>query len=388
MTQDLDRKKRFLINFAYYALGAAIYFVLFRYVIYMAMPFVIALLVALCLRPLVTRLAKLPFVSKHAAAVIVVLIFYILIGAVAVWGIFRAIWAVANWAVTLPTLYSSYVEPNIQHLVSWIDSQNAFQLFGEDSDAYLQSAVNSLLNGLSTLVRTLSGRVFSYAQGLVRSVPKTFIATIFCIIATFFISVDYDDIKYFLFAQLNGEKKQIAIDAKRYLSGSVLKVLGSYGLIMLITMTEMLIGLSVLGVKNVVPIAIVIAVFDIMPALGTGGILLPWAVVEVVNGNVTMAVKLVVLYLIVAAIRSTIEPLIVGDSVGVHPLLMLLSMYVGGMIFGAVGIVVLPFTIVVVKRLNDSGQIKIFNSDYPHAGGGEKKPLIVRLFGRREKKDR
>jgi predicted PurR-regulated permease PerM len=62
----------------------------------------------------------------------------------------------------------------------------------------------------------------------------------------------------------------------------------------------------------------------------------------------------------VSAIRNVIEPKIVGESVGVHPVLMLISLFIGAKIFGPLGIIILPFTLIVISKLNATERIKLY----------------------------
>src|SRR5699024_9383370 len=118
---------------------------------------------------------------------------------------------------------------------------------------------------------------------------------------------------------------------------------------------ELAIGLSIIGVDRAVLIALGIAVFDILPVLGTGGIMLPWAAIRALAGDYRMAISLFVVYLIITVIRNIIEPKIVGQQIGLHPVVTLISMFVGLQLFGAVGLFGLPITLSLLRNLNDNG---------------------------------
>ena len=96
--------------------------------------------------------------------------------------------------------------------------------------------------------------------------------------------------------------------------------------------------------------------------LGTGGIMLPWILISFLNNQVKTGVGLLILYLVITVIRNIIEPKIVGKQIGLHPLLMLMCMYLGARLFGFLGIFILPILILIVQNLNDTGIIHIYNS--------------------------
>ena len=85
-----------------------------------------------------------------------------------------------------------------------------------------------------------------------------------------------------------------------------------------------------------------IAVLDILPILGTGGIMIPWAVISLVVGNVGLGLKLLLIYGIVTVVRNYVEPKIVGTQLGLHPIITLVSMFIGLRLFGFWGLFGLP----------------------------------------------
>ena len=96
--------------------------------------------------------------------------------------------------------------------------------------------------------------------------------------------------------------------------------------------------------------------------LGTGGIMLPWILISFLNNQVKTGVGLLILYLVITVIRNIIEPKIVGKQIGLHPLLMLLCMYLGAKLFGFLGIFILPILILILQNLNDNGILHLYNS--------------------------
>lgn len=92
--------------------------------------------------------------------------------------------------------------------------------------------------------------------------------------------------------------------------------------------------------------------------------MIPWVVIELLQGHYALGAKLFFLYAIITVVRNILEPKIVGESIGLHPVLLLISIYVGGTILGPMGIIIMPFTLIVIKKLNDAGHIHVFRSDY------------------------
>ena len=146
------------------------------------------------------------------------------------------------------------------------------------------------------------------------------------------------------------------------------KMCKAYALIMLVTFTEVFIGLTILkmiGLFNssyIAVIAVVTAIVDVIPVLGTGTIVLPWAAYSFITGNVGMGVGLLVLYAVVTVIRQIVEPKLVAGQLGLPPFVTLIAMYLGLKIIGVLGVFVFPIIIIMLKLLNDEGIIDLWKS--------------------------
>lgn len=88
--------------------------------------------------------------------------------------------------------------------------------------------------------------------------------------------------------------------------------------------------------------------------------MIPWAVITLILGDYSMAVKLIIVYLIITVVRNIIEPKIVGGQIGLHPVVTLVSMFVGAQLFGVVGLFGFPIGLSLLRNLNDTGVLRIF----------------------------
>ena len=126
--------------------------------------------------------------------------------------------------------------------------------------------------------------------------------------------------------------------------------------------SELAVGISILGVKHAVLIAAVIAVFDILPMLGTGGIIIPWGIISLVTGNVFVGIGLLVLYVVITVVRNIVEPKIVGGQLGLHPIVTLACMFTGLQLCGIIGLFGFPIMLSLLLSLNKNGTIHIFKN--------------------------
>ena len=106
----------------------------------------------------------------------------------------------------------------------------------------------------------------------------------------------------------------------------------------------------ILKVKNAFLLAIIIAFVDILPVLGAGTILIPWAVFSAFFGNVPQAVGLALLYVLIILIRNFCEPKIIGSQIGINPLFTLIAMFTGLRLFSVAGLFLFPVILIVVIK--------------------------------------
>lgn len=210
------------------------------------------------------------------------------------------------------------------------------------------------------MVSSLSMSAMGTISGVASSLTGLFIKLLLMIISTFFIAADYELLTGFFLKQLDGKSKQIFLQVKKYVVGTLFVCIRSYALIMTITFIELSVGLSIIGVKNSILIAFLISVFDILPVLGTGGIMIPWTIIAALTGDYSLSIGLLIVYLIITVIRNIIEPKIVGSQIGLHPVVTLASMFVGVQLLGVVGLFGFPISLSLLRHLNDNGTIHLF----------------------------
>ena len=133
-------------------------------------------------------------------------------------------------------------------------------------------------------------------------------------------------------------------------------------ILLCLTFVELAIGFAILGLDYALVLAFFISLIDALPILGTGTVLIPWALVSLITGDFFIAIGLAVIYGVVAIVRNLIEPKIIGQQIGLHPLITLASVYVGLKIFGFFGIF-MPVFLVFAKQLYAWGYL-----DFLHDG--------------------
>lgn len=346
-------RKRFIINTAYFGLLAALAYVFVRYAMPLVSPFILAFVIAFLLHRPANYLSKYVKLPKSLIAFLLVVLFYGLAGtAFTLLGI-KAVGSLSAQIVKLPDFYAQTLQPMI---VAIFDSL-------EDSISRIDPALVSFLNeGSTDLVTTLGNRVTSLSLGIIAglsdfatALPSVLIKALLMIISTFFIALDYDKIVAYFKSHISGRSVEVVYQIRQYLFNTLFVVIRSYLLIMTLTFTELSIGFSIIGLENALLIALAIAIFDILPVLGTGGVMIPWIVISFLQGNLQLAFSLLVIYGVVTVVRNIVEPKIVGGQLGLHPVVTLMSMFVGASLLGAIGLFGFPIGLSLLQYLSAHG---------------------------------
>lgn len=353
-----DEKKKFIINIAFIITVYAVAYFLFKYVLKWLMPFVLGFLIAFALKPTTESITKITGIKRKGVSIVVVGMFYFLI-AVIIWFLVSFLWNQTTELVKImPGLYFNRIEPLLFSLNNFV-VENAKLVSPELADS-LSSIIISGLQYLASVVRNISIYLVTAVTNIISNIPLYLISVIFTIVLSVFISVEYKEITSFLKRQLPDDFNSTFAEARKFLSGTLLKMIKAYSIILTITFLEMLTGLSLLKVKYALPIAAIVAILDILPLIGTGGILIPWAIIELILKNTKLGAGLFILYAVITIVRNTVEPRIVGHQIGLHPIITITAMYAGLRLFGFIGFISAPVIAILIKYLNDTKKINLF----------------------------
>lgn len=367
-----EKKRDFLINLAYAAVIIFLVYFFLKYAINWIMPFVIAFIVSAMLYPLIKLLSKKLKLQKHKrpVAAVITALFFCTVGVLTGFIIYKIIAAVSGLIISLPEYFTTTVLPSLETAYEKIRTLLAGLHIEIDtgSKTFFDSLTSSVSNLVSGVVPSLS---------FITSIPGMIVSIIIMVISTFFIAMDFEKITTFCLAQLPRKTADFILELRDYTVKILFKYIRSYALILALTFGELLIGFAVMyfitGQKNIFLLALLIAIFDILPIVGTGTILIPWAIVSLITGDYAKALCLIIIYVVITVVRQFVEPKIVGEQVGLHPIATLIAMIVGTKLFGGVGLFGLPIMLAIIKDLNDHGKIHVFKpvSAYKGQNGEE-----------------
>jgi len=308
------------------------------------LPFLIAFALSSLMEPIIRFFTNKLRISRKIVAPVVFLLLLAIILLLTILTVLRLINEIKNLITTAPGfLYSLYAK--------------ILELMNKWSE-HIEWLPTGITDNLGTIISNLSNTITSFGKTIVKgayvtaiSLPEVIMFTIITLLATFFMLYDRHKIAYALRRQLPESWINRLLSIKNDLFTAIFGYLRAAMILMVITFTELLIGLSIIGVRYALLLAVLIAVIDALPILGTGGVLIPWSIYSFITGDVRMGVSILCLYLVVLIIRQTIEPKIVGQQIGIHPLLTLVAMYTGLKLFGFAGFILGPITFILIRNI-------------------------------------
>ena len=350
----MNRKVTVLINVLYYGLFLLLAYAGIHYALPMVMPFVLAFLIALLLRGPARWLSRRVNLPVRWLRLLLLVVFYVaLFGLIALFGAQLLAW-LGGFIRQLPMFYQNTILPAIDAFSVWVEELAAqFDASLVDS---VDTAFNNLAAGLSTEISAFSSSAISAVTNLLVGMPGVIVNVVLMVVSSFYIASDYERITRAVVRCLPEKGRGTLLEVQRTLQRSLGIYLKSYALIFLLTWVELLVGLLLLRIPYAPLIAILIAVCDILPVLGTGTVLIPWAVIAAVLGNYPMALGVGALYLVITLIRNMVEPKLVGKQIGLHPLLTLIGMIVGLRLFGVLGLFGVPVALSILVQLHRGRQ--------------------------------
>jgi sporulation integral membrane protein YtvI len=329
-------------------------YVFIKYIFPVTAPFVIAWILATLLNPVVTFLYQRIRLSRGVGTILSMLtvltsLFMLIISLV------KQLW---YQAVDF-TFHFPYYRRQITRVIEMLEEklQSVEDIIPiSDIDFSLDSILDSALGTIGSFLETLAKQVGQ----TVAQVPNALVFVIVMLLATFFMTKDYQKIKEFVKAQVPSKM----VDKFGTMQSGLINALGGYvktQLIMLcFTFCICFVGFLVLGHKYILLLSFGIALFDALPIFGSGAILLPMAIYNVIMGNYSMAIGIFAIYALIFLTRQIVEPRILSGQIGIYALVTIMAMYIGLKLFGVIGLIIGPVTAVTVKTLQTAGVIPNF----------------------------
>lgn len=324
-----------------------------------AYPFVVGLCLAFLLNPLVNFIQEKGRISRWLSVSIVLIgILALTIGLITVL-ISEIIMGTNYLSQSVPfhfqTLIFKFKDLFTQKVMPIYEQISAI-FYSLDSDhqetilTYIETITVHITSNVSIAIQSILNGTSDFLLAL----PNLATVIIFSLLATFFISKDWYKL-VFIFRKwipksIVERTKDIMVSLKKAFFGFLLAQLT----LISITCIIVLVGLLILRVDYPITIALIIAIVDLLPYLGTGLIFIPWILYTFLSGQLPLTIGLSILYGVVVIQRQIMEPKVLSSNIGVDPLATLISLFVGYKLFGFLGLIIGPVILVFIQTLHNA----------------------------------
>ena len=313
------------------------------------MPFVLALVLAWLLNPVVRWLKNRLNISRKVISLAVLVLAFGTVGGLC----YGLCWALVNQVISLFDNWQPILDSlmaTVDNVGHWLDRlgdilPNSLVATGDDLVRALASWLESL--DLSSQIAGLA----SWATGLVSGIPGFAVAVVAFLMASYFITSDYPRLRYLFTDQLPGNLRQFGSQVRRifmeafggYLKSQLLLSLGVFAILTA--------GFLIIRQPYSLLLAFVLTVMDFIPIIGAGTVMVPWAAVDLITGDYRQTIELMVIWGAIVLFRQVGEPKILGGQTGLSPILSLVGIYAGMRLAGVLGMVVGPLLLLVCINL-------------------------------------
>ena len=313
------------------------------------MPFLIAFIISLIVEPGIRYLMKKINLTRRMSSIIIFLLaFSIIVGSVT-WGIVSLISESTNLLQTM----NIYIDKAYTQIQEAIGKMNITKIsISTNVSNLLQDASTEMLFKISSWLTEFLTKLID----AITSIPTIAIYTVITILSLYFICIDriyiLDLMEHHMpskwVQKLALHIKEISKNLGGYLKAEVILIFVSFMISVVGLYIFKFIGMNV---RYPLLIALAIVFVDALPILGSGTIMIPWASMSALNGDLKLGISIIILWIIMSVVRQVLEPKIVSGKIGIHPIFTLIAMYTGFKLIGIMGMLIGPIVLIILKSI-------------------------------------
>ena len=313
------------------------------------MPFLIAFIISLMIEPLIKYIMKKTKLTRRTSSIIIFIIVSIILLGILAW-IIITLFSESSSLLQGLNNYFDKASVQVQELIQRLNfdkiklSDEVLNIVQESSGDFLQTVSNWIRNALNGLIN------------IVTKIPEIAICVGITILALYFICVD----KIYILDQIEYHLPKVWVKRLSNHLKELIQTLGGYlkaeATLILVSFIISLVGLYILSFLNFniqyqLLMALFIGFVDALPILGSGTVMVPWAIISGLNGDLSLGIAILALFIIMSIVRQFLEPKLVSKNIGVHPIFTLIAMYTGFKITGVIGLLLGPIVLIIIKNI-------------------------------------
>ncbi len=308
------------------------------------LPFIMAIIMAMLMEPIIRLLSVKLKLTRGQAVSLSMLTVFSSLGLIIVFVFFRLTEELVKLSMTFPyyvTLVSTFIETYFQK------GKLFFFSLPPGVISQVNDNIDTITSNVADIVSGLAGSLVSIAASL----PGIVLGVIVAVIATFFFSRDRGIIIGFIGEVIPKPWGDRFIDVSREVAKAFISYIRAQSFLITLTTIQAIIGLYVIGAQYALTVGFLVGLLDVIPVLGPAAIFIPWAIWSFIMGNTGFGVKLVILYLFIWIVRQSLEARVVAGNLGLHPLSVLVVMYIGLKLMGVPGLILGPVLLIAGKAI-------------------------------------
>lgn len=321
-------------------------YVFLKYLFVLVAPFVIGYIISLVLDPIVSFLIKKLNIKRSVSAIITIIFIVLVVGTMLFLVGYKLVEQLKIFFYNDPMQYYYSIKEGIDKLILFIS--NIFFLIPDQTI----ELINKFLGTLTLpIIEFITAQLKIFGIMFVKFIPNFFVYLFLGIISSFFFIKDKVLFRNIYRNNMPNSIKKTITHFKQTLSNAFSGYIKSQLTIMCFTFTITIIGLFILKSEYALLLSLTVALVDVLPLFGSGFVLWPVSFISFVNGDMASGIGTLVIYGIIQITRQIIEPKILGGNLGIHPLVTLMSMYAGIILFGFLGIILGPISAMFIKTI-------------------------------------
>ena len=335
-----EQLKAFLLYTASGLAAIGVFYLGVRYVLWWVLPFLLAFAVASMIEPAVQHLhTHLRWKRGFSALVLTLFLLFVLGGLCSLLGS-TLLGEAAGFLEAAPQLLArapealSRLEQRLEHYCA---------AFPPWLQHHLERTFARGVTEAESLLAALERRALQRAGALAAALPRAILTAATSVLAVYFISASYPALRRGASEYLSRSTLRSLRIFKSGVSRSVTRWLRAQAVLCAATFAQLLAGFLLLRERYALLLSLITTLVDALPVFGTGTVLIPWALGELLLGSAAKATALAALYLSTLLVRNLLEPRLLSRRSGLPPVASLMAMYWGFCAFGVGGMILFPF---------------------------------------------
>ncbi|GAA0133697.1 sporulation integral membrane protein YtvI [Paenibacillus sp. YSY-4.3] len=326
-------------------------------------PFLIAWFVAYLMNPFVSWLARHFRLPRWLSVILALLVYFgsaIIVFSAAIARLVKELIHVTeSLDLSIEKWKNAFMEwSQNEKLQSILNEINRFIASHPSYSNTLHKNIDSTAVNISSAISRAVASLLNGVINLLTSLPSLGIIVLVILLAAFFMSKNWNQNLLILTRFIPEPFKQAAREIWNDLQKALFGYLQTQFIMISITAVIVLIGLLVLGVESAFTYALLIGFVDLLPYLGVGTIMIPWLIYAYVSGDLSLGIGLSILYGLLLVSRQLIEPKVLATSVGLEPLPVLIATFAGLKLFGVLGLIIGPVSLVIIGAVIRAGVVR------------------------------